>query len=49
MNGARNTKVLLELYAPFASAITPDIERRCVSNSRSGVRYRIAATAGDFP
>jgi hypothetical protein len=43
------TKVLLEPDAPFASAITPDVERCCVSNSRSGVRYRIAAAAGDLP
>lgn len=43
------TKVLLEPDALFASAITPDVERCCGSNSRSGVRYRIAAAAGDFP
>jgi hypothetical protein len=49
INVARNTKVLLELDAPIASTITPDVERCCGSNSCSGVRYRIAAAAGDFP
>jgi hypothetical protein len=42
------TKVLLETEALFASANTHYVERRCVSNSCSGVRYGVAAAAGDF-
>jgi hypothetical protein len=42
------TKNLLESDAVFASA-TLDVKLCCVSNSRSGVPYRIAVAAGKFP